>query len=156
MVIRRFERETLAGFVAVYSYLQPMGIELLKPDGAISMLPYGEIKTVCFVKDFDLSEIPADKKIFVTRPKMDGLWVRMTLRDEEILDGIMPNNLLQIERYGFNVIPPEPYSNNQRLFIPREALKAIQVLGVVGSPLTREKPRGRRKTTPKEQISLFD
>lgn len=129
---------------------------MLKPDGAISILTYGEIKTLCFVKEFDLSEIPSDKKIFVTRPKMDGLWVRMTLRDDDILDGILPNNLLQIERYGFNVIPPEPYSNNQRVFIPREALRAIQVLGVVGSPLTREKPRGRRKTIPKEQISLFE
>ncbi len=156
VVVQRFERETLAGFIALHSYLQPNGVELLKPDGAISILTYAEIKAVYFVKDFDISEIPQDKKIFVTRPKMDGLWVRMTLRDGDILDGILPNNLLQIERYGFNVIPPEPYSNHQRLFIPREALKAIQVLGVVGSPLTREKPRGRRKTTPKEQTSLFD
>ncbi len=156
VVIQRFERETLAGFIALHSFLQPQGIELLKPDGTVAILTYPEIKTVYFVKDFDFSEIPSEKKIFATRPKMDGLWVRMTLRDGDILDGILPNNLLQIERYGFNVIPPEPYSNQQRLFIPREALTAIQVLGVVGSPLTREKLRGKRKATSKEQIGLFD
>jgi hypothetical protein len=64
----------------------------------------------------------------------------------------MPNNLLQVERYGFTVVPPDSASNQQRIFAPREALRAVEVLGVVGSPLK------RRKTKPgaKEQISLFD
>ena len=41
---------------------------------------------------------------------------------------------------------------HQRIFAPREALRAVEVLGVVGSPLN------RRKTKPgtKEQITLFD
>jgi hypothetical protein len=83
---------------------------------------------------------------------MDGLWVRMRFRDGEIMDGILSNNLLQIEPYGFTFIPPEPYSNNQRIFSPREALSELHVLGVVGSPLTRR----RRKEVPQEQISLFE
>ena len=83
---------------------------------------------------------------------MDGLWVRMRFRDEEVMDGILPNNLLQLEPYGFTVTPPEPYSNNQRVFVPRAALAELQVLGVVGSPC------GPRKAKPvaKEQIGLFD
>ncbi len=157
VMIRRFERETLAGFINPHSYLQPGGVELLTPDGAIAILSYPEIKTVYFVKEFDFSDIPSERKTFNTRPKMDGLWVRMTLRDNEILDGILPNNLLQLDRFGFNVIPPEPYSNNQRMFVPREALAAISVLGVVGSLLTRDKKSGgKRKTPSKEQISLFE
>ncbi|MDQ6663665.1 MAG: hypothetical protein M3Z23_04675 [Acidobacteriota bacterium] len=155
-MIRRFERETLAGFVSPGSFLQPSGLELLKQDGSVAMLPYAEIKTVCFVKDFDQTEVPLEGKVFNTRPKMDGLWVRMTFRDGEVSDGLLPNNLLQLDRYGFTVIPPEPYSNNQRFFIPRQALTGISVLGVVGSPLNRDKPKGRRKTVPKEQTSLFE
>jgi hypothetical protein len=50
------------------------------------------------------------------------------------------------------VVPPDPYSNNQRLFLPRAALTELQVLGVVGSPLRRPKA----KPVPKEQIGLFD
>jgi len=50
------------------------------------------------------------------------------------------------------VIPPDPYSNQQRVFVPRVALRAVDVLGVVGSPLKRRKP----KAVPKEQIGLFE
>jgi len=68
------------------------------------------------------------------------------------MEGILPNNLLQLEHYGFTVIPPDPFSNNQRVFIPRTALRSVEVLGVVGSPLRRR----RAKPVPKEQIGLFD
>lgn len=151
VLIRRFDREAVQGFVSPQSYLQPTGVELLKLDGSIGLLPYSEVKAVCFVKDFDSTEEP-ERKIFNTRPKMDGLWVRMKFRDGEVMDGILPNNLLQLEPHGFTVIPPEPYSNNQRLFLPREALAECQVLGVVGSPLTRRK----RKPVSKQQIELFE
>ena len=73
-------------------------------------------------------------------------------RDGDVMDGILSNNLLQLEPYGFTFIPPEPYSNNQKIFCPREALSEFHVLGVVGSPLTRR----RRKEVPKEQIGLFE
>jgi hypothetical protein len=43
------------------------------------------------------------------------------------------------------------------MFVPKEALTSIHVLGVVGSPLTRDKATGRkRKPVPKEQIRLFE
>ena len=152
VVIRRFDREPLSGFVNPQTYLQAGGVELLAPHGALSIVPYSEIKTVCFVKDFEPTEAPPDRLVFHTRPKMDGLWVRMRFRDGEIMDGILSNNLLQLEAYGFTFIPPEPYSNNQKIFSPRQALSEFHVLGVVGSPLTRR----RRKEVPKEQIGLFE
>jgi hypothetical protein len=153
VMVRRFDREPLPGFVSPQSYLQPGGVELLKPDGTVVLIPYQELKTVCFVKDFETSDEAPERKVFLTRPKMDGLWVRMRFRDGEVMDGILSNNLLQWEAYGFNVVPPEPYSNNQRIFLPRQAVTEIHVLGVVGSPLTR---RRRRPPTPKEQIGLFE
>jgi hypothetical protein len=41
----------------------------------------------------------------------------------------MPNNLLHVEPLGFNLIPPD---TTQRLWVPREAVTSVQVLGVVG------------------------
>ena len=76
----------------------------------------------------------------------------MTFRDDEVMEGILANNLLQLDPYGFTIVPPDPYSNNQRIFLPKAALKELQVLGVVGSPLKRRKP----KPEPKEQIGLFE
>ena len=149
--INRFEREPLLGFVNPQTYLRAAGVELLTPDGNYAVVPYGEVKAVQFVKDFEPPD-PGERKVFTTRPKMDGLWVRVKFRDGEVMDGILANNLLAMEAHGFTVVPPDPYSNNQRIFLPRAALAELQVLGVVGSPLRRAKP----KPVPKEQIGLFD
>lgn len=125
---------------------------MLTPSGSLIQVRYSEIKSVCFVKDFDL---PGDAvKTFQSRPKMEGLWVRMNFRDGDLMDGILPNRLLLWDRYGYSVIPPEPYSNNQKVFVPREALTEISVLGVVGSPLT--KRARRQKPASQEQIGLFE
>jgi len=150
VVISRFERESLAGFVNPFSYLQPLHLELLKPDGQLILVPYEEVKSVCFVQDFEAP--PEPRRIFLTRPKLEGLWVRMVFRDNEVLDGILPNDLLSAGVSGFTVTPPEPDGNNQRVFVPRQALRSIQVLGVVGSPLRGKKKKG----APDEgQGSLF-
>jgi hypothetical protein len=150
--ISRFEREALLGFVNPQTYLRPAGVELLTPDGNYSLVPYDEVKAVQFVKDFEPPDPATARKVFSTRPKMDGLWVRVKFRDGEVMDGILANNLLSLESHGFTIVPPDPYSNNQRLFLPRAALSELQVLGVVGSPLRSRKP----KPVPKEQIGLFD
>lgn len=150
-VIHRFEKEPVAGHVNPVSYLQPTGVELLSAQGVATTVPYMDIKNISFVRDFDGQDEPA-RRVFSTRPKMEGLWVRFEFRDGEVMEGIMTNNLLQVEHYGFTVIPPDPSSNNQRIFIPRAALRSVAVLGVIGSPLRRRKP----KPAPKEQIGLFE
>jgi hypothetical protein len=153
VLIRRFDREPLTGFVNAQSYLQREGVELLSPGGTLVIVPYSDIKVVCFVKDFESTEPAPERKVFNTRPKTDGLWVRMQLRDGEVLDGILSNNLLQLAPEGFTVTPPDAYSNNQRLFVPRAALSQFNVLGVVGSPLTRRKGK---PAPQQDQIGLFE
>ena len=148
-LVRRFDRESLAGYVNPFSYLQLTGIELLLAEGNVLSVPYTDIKTVAFVRDFDnTAEMP---RTFLTRPKMDGLWVCFEFRDGDILEGILPNNLLPVEPYGFIVIPPNPV-RDQRVFIPRTALRSAAVLGVVGSPLSRRKA----KPAVRDQIGLFE
>ena len=148
--MRRFDRENLTGFVNSLSYLQPHNLELLTPEGSLILLPYEDVKSVCFVKDFEAEA--ESRRVFLTRPKLEGLWVRMLFRDGEVLDGILPNNLLAWEFAGFTVTPPEPDANNQRVFVPRAALKSIQVLGVVGSPLRVKKKKAAPTT---DQPTLF-
>lgn len=152
VVIRRFDRESVTGFVNPSSYLQPGGIEVLSPAGTVSILPYAEVKVVCFVRDFGSAEAEPEQKLFHARPKMDGLWVRMRFNDDELLDGLLPNDLLQMDSFGFTVVPPNPSSNNQKLFVPRSALREFQILGVIGSPL---RPR-KAKPVPKTQLEMFE
>ena len=148
-IIRRYDREALAGYVNPVSFLQPAGVELLSADGNIATVPYPEIKSIAFVRDFDHPD-RAERSTFLTRPKIEGLWVRLQFRDGEVIEGVMPNNLLQIEHYGFSFVPPDSFSNQQRVFVPRDSLKAVEVLGVVGSPLKR-----KAKAGAKEQGELF-
>ena len=147
----RFDREPLAGFVSPQTYLQPSGIELLSVNGTVSTVPYEEVKVVCFVRDFEQGEPRRDFRTFSSRPKMEGLWVRMRFRDGDWMDGLLPNNLLQMEAAGFMLIPPDPGYQNQRVFVPKAALTEMQVLGVVGTPLRLKKP----KPVVREQIGLF-
>ena len=150
-IVRRYQRETLAGYINPISFQQPTGIELLTAAGQVGTVPYGEIKAVVFVREFPDAEME-DRRIFLTRPKMEGLWVSLRFRDGDVMEGVMANNLLQLEQYGFTIIPPDPFSNNQRFFVPRVSLESLEVLGVVNSPLKKRKA----KPAPREQIRLFD
>jgi len=154
-IVERFEKEPLSGYINPVSFLQPAGIEVLSAQGNVATLPYAEVKTVSFVRDFEATAgapSTGDRRVFLTRPKMDGLWVRLSFRDADVMEGVIPNNLMQLEHYGFTVIPPDSYGNRQRVFIPRAALRSAEVLGVVGSPLTKRKAR----PAAKDQIGLFD
>ena len=141
----------MSGYVNPAGFLQPEGVELMSEDGNVSRVPYPDIRTIAFVREFE-DAAGQERHVFMTRPKMAGLWVSLKLRDGEVMEGILPNNLLQLEHYGFSMIPPDPFSNTQKLFVPRSALLSVQVLGVIGSPLKRLRP----KPAPKEQIGLFE
>jgi len=141
----------MAGYVNPTSFLQPEGVELISDQGHASIVPYPEIKLVAFVKEFEGAAEP-DRQVFQTRPKMAGLWVSLRFRDGAVLEGIIPNNLMLLEAGGFTVIPPDSFGNRQRVWAPRSSLAAVEVLGVVGSPLRKRKA----KPAAKEQIGLFD
>ncbi len=120
--------------------------------GTVSVVPYAEIKSVCFVRDFDSSEGGQGGQLFHTRPKTEGLWVRMEFVDGDVMDGLLANNLLQLESSGFMVVPPNPTSNNQRIFIPKISLRDIRVVGVVGSPVVHRKKKSARE----DQLEMFN
>ena len=44
-LIRRYQRETLAGYVNPLSFLQPEGVELLSDQANVTIVPYPEIRS---------------------------------------------------------------------------------------------------------------
>ena len=150
VLVRRYDRETLAGHVNPALYLQPEGVELVSTQGNTVLVPYPDVKSVAFVRDFE-ADAP-ERQVFQTRPKMPGLWVSLQFRDGDRMEGIIPNNLLLLEKIGLTVTPPDPFGNQQRVFIPRTSLTSVEVLGVVGSPLKKRKA----KPVAKDQIGLFE
>ena len=153
VIVLRFDREALCGFVNPQTFLRSDGVELLSPSGSILTIQYEEIKYLCFVREFQTGK-PVLRQAFYTRPKAAGLWVRMEFRDGDTLEGLLPNNLLLVEWAGFTVVPPDATGNTQKVFAPRAALEGIQVLGVVGSPLRASRRADR--TDQKRQIGLFE
>lgn len=152
VIVERFEREPLRGFVNPQTWLLAAGVEVLTTEGNIVVAPFDQVKVVIFVKDIDGPRFSGERRSYSTRPKNEGLWVRMLFRDGDHLDGLLPNNLLGLEAQGFTVAPPDPGSNAQRIFAPKAGLTAIKVLGVIGGPLRR-----RKRVPPSEdQIRLFD
>lgn len=152
VIVERFDREALRGFVNPQTWLREDGIELLTSTGSVVSSRYEEIKAVFFVQDLDTVNTLIPKRIFTTRPKSEGLWVRMLFRDGDYMDGLLANNLRALDAYGFSVVPPDPSANNQRVYVPKAALSDLKVLGVIGSPLKRRK----RVPPSKDQISLFE
>jgi hypothetical protein len=153
VLVVRFDRETLAGFVSSPGGLEAGALELLTPAGGVVEVSYAEVKAVCFVRDFEGGDTWRQHRAFLTRPKSAGLWVRLNFRDGDSVEGLLPNNLIQLETTGFSIVPPDPTFHNQRIFVPRAALSDVQVLGVIGSPLRR-----RSKPTAQEegQLEMFD
>jgi hypothetical protein len=147
----RFDRETIQGFINPQTFQQPEGIELLTIHGAVSILPYSDVKALCFVRDFDGGSVWKEHRAFATRPKTEGLWVRLVFQDGDSMDGLLPKNLLQLEQFGFTVAPPDPTFHNQRIFVPRAALKDVQALGVIGGQIKRAKA----KPAP-DQMKMFE
>jgi hypothetical protein len=154
VLLRRMDGHSVPGYAAPHSYLRPEGVEVLTREGQTLLVPYKDLKAVCFVRDFDVPDEGEERKSFHSRPKVGGLWVRMRFHDDDLLEGILPNDLLQVTEQGVTVTPPDPYANSQKVFVPRMALRELVVLGVIGSPL--RKQRAKRHAAPKEQIELFE
>lgn len=153
VLVARFDRETLAGFVSSPGGFEGDALELLTPDGSVMQVPYSEVKVVCFVRDLEGGETWREHRSYLTRPKSAGLWVRLRFRDGDLIEGLLPNNLMQVESTGYTIVPPDPTFHNQRIFVPRAALTEVQVLGVIGSPLRR---RAARPAAQKEgQLEMF-
>ncbi len=155
VLVTRFDREPLQGFVQTPGGFEAGALELLTPEGILIQVPYSETKAVCFVRDFDNAEAWKKHRSFAARPKTSGLWVQLRFRDGDTLEGLIPNNLLQVEPAGYSVIPPDPTFQNQRVFVPKEALESVQVMGVIGSPLRRRvKPAAAKDRD--DQLKMFD
>ena len=70
-----------------------------------------------------------NRKTFTTRPRTEGLWVRLRFKDNDVMEGMMANDLTQVSPDGFLINPPDTRSNTQRIYVPRSAL-----LGLMRSP----------------------
>jgi hypothetical protein len=150
VIVRKMDRDTVSGYVAPSQFVHEGKLELLNTSGTVISIDLREIKGVYFVREFGDSE-SLTRKTFTSRPRSEGLWVRLRFKDSEILEGLMPADLTQTMPEGFLVNPPDQRSNTQRIFVPRSALESLTVLAVIGA--TR---RQRRGAQDQRQVPMFE
>jgi len=149
VIVRKLGRDSLSGYVSPANFVVSGKLELLNTSGKLVQIDLGEVKSVDFVRDFSDAGAPT-RKTFTTRPRTEGLWVRLKFADNDILEGMMPNDLNQISADGFLVTPPDTRGNTQRIFVPKAALEEISVLAVIGHAQAR-----RKRTEDTRQVELF-
>jgi hypothetical protein len=141
------DRDNVQGYVAAGEFLVGSKVELLNTAGNVVLIEMGEIKGVYFVRDF-ADSTSLQRKTFTTRPRVEGLWVRLRFRDAEMLEALMPNDLTQVRAEGFFLNPPDTRGNVQRIFVPRSALSELTVLAVIGPAVKRRHQAESAGQTP--------
>jgi hypothetical protein len=137
VVVRKLGRDSVPGYVSD-EFLIDGKLELLNTSGNVVLIDLAEVQGVYFVRDFSETNF-VQRKTFTTRPRVEGLWVRLRFRDSEMLEGLMPNDLLKARVEGYFVTPPDTRGNVQRIFVPRSALSELTVLGVIGPAVRRRR-----------------
>jgi hypothetical protein len=162
VIVRAAEGGLEWGYLPQNGFLLDGNVLLMATDGKIKPISINRIQSIAYVRDFNLDD-PIDperigRRSFPARPRGEGLWIRLSFNTVEPLEGLaefglgMMDSLLQ--EHGLFLTPPDPRGNTLRLFIPRAALRTVEVLGFVTSPSKRLAEAGTAKPDS-AQAELF-
>jgi hypothetical protein len=158
VIVRKFTRDWFAGYGASDLGQHDAELELLDLTGKVIRLGWEQVKWVCYVRDFPVGSVDQAnperllRKRFALRPRTAGLWLRLTLADGDELEGLAANDRTLVDGPGLLLTPPDTRSNTQRIYVPRLAIQALEVVSLIGAG-------GRKKVettgTGGEQRDLF-
>ena len=146
VVIELDDKRALRGFLNPARLVGADTLDLLTPEGEHEEVSVAKVRAVYFVRDLH-EEFAPERKAFLNRPKLDGLWVKVRFRDDATLEGVIPNDLLTFLDNGLHLSPPDFNSNTDRIYVPRPAIAELTVLGVVG--VARRKPAPAAAAQPR-------
>lgn len=162
VIVRRFTGETLPGYLPFSNFVRDRAIDLLDLSGRVIALSLNDIKHICYVRDFNLPDNINPERLtrrsFLAKPRTEGLWLRMTFRTGDVLEGLAPLDITLTDDLigdkGLHISPPDTRSNTQRIYIPRSSLSDLQLLAVITTP-SRRKPLPA-SSVPSLQEDLFE
>lgn len=162
VIVRRFSGDALPGYLPHADFVRQNSIDLLDLSGRIIPLSLSDIKLVSFVRDFNLSDTVNPERLtrraFLARPRTEGLWLRLTFRSGDLLEGLAPTDLTLMDALvqdaGLFLVPPDTRSNTQRIYVPRTAISELQLLAVITTP-SRRQPLPGKSAKENLQDELF-
>jgi hypothetical protein len=151
VIVRKLSRDWCAGYAGTRFGQDSAELEILEPGGKVLRIAWEQVKWVCYVRDLPPSSDQVNPerlmhKRFAVRPRTAGLWLRLTLTDGEELEGLAANDLSLVEGAGLLLTPPDTRSNTQRIYVPRQAIQALEVVSLIGGA-------GRAGTTGRAKVS---
>ena len=126
-VVVRYEDGTLKkGFTHDFTPLKD-SFHLTREDKKIETIDVNLLKAIFFVKTLEGNESYTEKKFFeqVDQSRSRGLKMRVQFKDGEIIRGVSLG--YNANKKGFFLIPVDPESNNDRIYIVADACKDIKV-----------------------------
>jgi len=156
VLVRRFSGDTLPGYLPQAAFVHNHTIDLLDLSGRLISLLINDIKTVCYVRDFNLSDAVNPERLtrrtFLARPRSEGLWLRLTFRSGDQLEGLAPTDHTLLDALaddaGLFLTPPDTRSNTQRIYIPRLAIQSLEVVGLIGASSRKRADAGAQIEQP--------
>jgi hypothetical protein len=159
-VILRVSEGGLAwGYLPHEGFLHDGMVELMGVDGKVIPIAISQIRMIAYVRDFNLDDQidpqRLGKRSFPARPRGEGLWLRLSFNEMEPLEGLAEFGLGMMDsllgEQGVFLTPPDTRGNTLRVFVPRAAIRAVEVLGYVTAPS--KKPE---KKKVEGQAGLFE
>lgn len=154
MVVRRFSRDWFAGYADPSLGENREQLEILDPAGKVMHLGWEQVKWICYVRELPTASADSSNperllhKRFSMRPRTAGVWLRMTLNDGDELEGLAANDVSLVNGAGLLLTPPDTRSNTQRIYVPRQAIQALEVVSLIGVS-------ARKRAEKVEQPELF-
>src|ERR1700730_14405444 len=92
VVVRQFKSGLAWGYLPASGFLEQGCVNLMQVDGRAKALDFRDIKTICFVRNFNVDDHVDPERLgrraFPARPRGDGLWLRLGFLDGDSLEGL--------------------------------------------------------------------
>jgi hypothetical protein len=141
VIVRKFSRDWCAGYAGAQFGQDAVELEILDPGGKVLRIGWDQVKWVCYVRDLPGGDSANPERLlhkkFAIRPRTVGVWLRMKLTDGDELEGLAANDRSLVEGAGLMLTPPDTRSNTQRVYVPRQAIQTLEVVGLIGARLRR-------------------
>lgn len=100
-------------------------------DAAAETIRLRDCKVICFVKSLSGNPDYRENKTELGRKKGFGRPYEVVFKDGEILRGTVES--LDPNRLGFYLVPPDPKSNNERVFVVQANARSVRLLSTFGT-----------------------
>src|ERR1700761_5517830 len=92
VIVRLFKGGLAWGYLPAAGFYDDAQLTLMEVDGRAKTIDFRDIKTICYVRDFNVDDSADPERLgrrrFQSRPRAEGLWLRLEFLDGDGLEGL--------------------------------------------------------------------